>query len=375
MKPPVRNAALDSLARRVVDQGAAPAAVATVGWRKHGRWHLALGAAGVRSSERTEAATAASVFDLASLTKPFVAVTVAREAARRGIALSVPVGDIHPTLTHTSLGSRSLESLLAHRAGLLPHLRLFDDHQARRVFCREAGLRAAASALRSGLLPSAALQDYPAVYSDLGYLIAGAVLERLCDKPLDALVQEHVAGPLGLAAGSVRWWLSHGASVTRFVPTENVPWRGGELVAQTHDENAWQWAGHGLAGHAGLFGTAAAVCRFGIAAVETRAGRCESWLPAGVLEPLLRRRDDSSLRAGFDGKAAEGSSAGALCGPETFGHLGFTGTSFWCDPEAEIVMVLLTNRVNPSREGSHLGTIRPLVHDQLFTHARAAQQG
>jgi CubicO group peptidase (beta-lactamase class C family) len=77
------------------------------------------------------------------------------------------------------------------------------------------------------------------------------------------------------------------------------------------------------------------------------------------------------LRAGFDGKSAEGSSAGIVCGPRTFGHLGFTGTSLWIDPDAEIVAVLLTNRVHPARDNVKIREARPAAHDAL--HARALE--
>jgi CubicO group peptidase (beta-lactamase class C family) len=86
---------------------------------------------------------------------------------------------------------------------------------------------------------------------------------------------------------------------------------------------------------------------------------------------LLRDRPGGSLRAGFDAKSPTSSAAGDLCGPRTFGHLGFTGTSLWCDPAAGIVSVLLTNRVHPTRENPRIRAARPLVHDALFDAAKA----
>jgi CubicO group peptidase (beta-lactamase class C family) len=132
-----------------------------------------------------------------------------------------------------------------------------------------------------------------------------------------------------------------------------------------HDENAWALAGHGLAGQAGLFGTAEAVARLGCAVVDAAAGR-SSWLDARAIEPLVASRPGGSLRAGFDGKSGPASAAGRLASPETYGHLGFTGTSLWCDPVSERVTVLLSNRVCPSRDNVKIRALRPRVHDALF---------
>jgi len=111
------------------------------------------------------------------------------------------------------------------------------------------------------------------------------------------------------------------------------------------------------------------------AAVLTALNGDSAWLSPAALEPLIKRRPGGTLRAGFDGKSEAGSSAGTRCGPETFGHLGFTGTSLWCDPAAGIVSVLLTNRVHPTRENPRIRVARPLVHDAWFEAAKALLPG
>src|SRR5262249_44652883 len=111
--------------------------------------------------------------------------------------------------------------------------------------------------------------------------------------------------------------------------------------------------------------------RFGTSVLDAMAGRRLDWLSPAEVLPLVQVRAGGTLRAGFDGKAANLSAAGSLASPETFGHLGFTGTSFWCDPAAESVTALLTNRVCPSRENQKIRTTRPVVHDALF---RCAEQ-
>ncbi len=367
-----RAEALRSIARWVVDQGAAPAAVVSAAWREGNAWRIECGAAGRRSAQCPGPVSTDSVFDLASITKPLVSVTATAEAARQRIPLSTPVGNLHPTLAHTPLARVPFELLLAHRAGLRPHLELFDPVRSGVAFDRRDALEQAAAAVFGDIGASPPSEGHAPVYSDLGYLIVGEILEHLTQRPLDDLVDEHVVEPLELDIGSMRWWLRKTRNVLgRVVPTEHVLWRGGEILGQTHDENAWAWAGHGTAGHAGLFGTAGAICKFGCAVLDARRHRGRAWMSGDLLAPLLAPRPGGTLRAGFDGKSPQGSSGGELCSGETIGHLGFTGTSFWCDPAADAVTVLLTNRVSPNRDRFSLREVRPKVHDALFAFSQS----
>ena len=152
-------------------------------------------------------------------------------------------------------------------------------------------------------------------------------------------------------------------------PTEEVPWRGGVVRGRVHDENAWALTGLGGSGHAGMFGTLGAVLAFGCAVLDGLDGR-GPFADADVRE-LTRERPFGSLRAGFDGKSEEGSSAGASFGPRAFGHLGFTGTSLWIEPDAGVVVVLLTNRVHPTRDNVAIRGARPGAHEALFVRAMA----
>lgn len=154
--------------------------------------------------------------------------------------------------------------------------------------------------------------------------------------------------------------------MARVVPTEVVPWRGGVIRGVVHDENAWVLAGTGSAGHAGLFGDVWSLVRLGTAILDAWGGYKEQWLTRDDLEPLLRVRPGGSHRAGFDGRSVEAPSSGAFFGPATFGHLGFTGTSIWMDPDAELVGVLLTNRVHPSRAHDAIKIARPAAYDALY---------
>jgi CubicO group peptidase (beta-lactamase class C family) len=163
-----------------------------------------------------------------------------------------------------------------------------------------------------------------------------------------------------------------GNAEARFVPTEPMAWRGGVSRGAVHDDNAWVLTGAGASGHAGLFGTAAGVLRFGAAVLEGwNHGRGP--LAEVPWSRMLAVHEGTTWRMGFDGKSTGGAStAGARASARSIGHLGFTGTSVWIDPDREAVTVLLTNRVHPSREFNALRELRGTVHDALFALAENA---
>jgi CubicO group peptidase (beta-lactamase class C family) len=200
----------------------------------------------------------------------------------------------------------------------------------------------------------------------MGYLLVGAALEALTGVALDELFREEIFEPLALEMGSARQWLARGEFKRRVAPTEFLPWRGRPTRGVVHDDNCWALAGHAAAGHAGLFAPVAALLKFGCVLLDAARGHDASFLDQAELARLTRPRPGGSLRCGFDGKTAEGSSVGATAGPRTFGHLGFTGTSLWCDPDSDIVTVALSNRVHPTRENPRIRAARPLVHEALM---------
>jgi CubicO group peptidase (beta-lactamase class C family) len=361
----MRDPALDAIAAAIVDASVSRAAVVAAAFRVGNGWETRVGVGSARGPIGEDA-----VFDLASVTKPYVAVTLARVAQSGRLSLLDPLEKHLPELASTPSGSLPLELFLAHRAGLEAHVPLFDALQKREPFCRAVALERAALARRAEARGPVGPEGFPPLYSDLGYVLLGAALERACGLPLDEVVKAEVSDPLSLDVGSARSWFSRDpAFVERVVPTEFVFWRWGALRGVVHDENAWALAGHRLAGQAGLFGTAEAVAGLGIAVLDSLGGRRVDWLSPAAVTPLVRQRGGGSLRAGFDGKSVGTSAAGRISSPRTFGHLGFTGTSLWCDPEANTVTVLLTNRVCPTRENQRIREARPKTHDALFEFA------
>jgi CubicO group peptidase (beta-lactamase class C family) len=348
-----------ALADRLVTDGVAPTCAAgCAGWdRAAARWRLDSGGAVDR------------IFDLASLTKPMTAVAVARS----GIDPRTPLGALLPQARGTPSEGVTLELLLAHRAGLEAHRDFYAPRVRGEAVDPDAALHEAASARRADAPGDPPEAGFPPLYSDLGYVLAGAALARATGaRDAGDAVERFVLGPLGVeaSAGTVVRLAERGVRGP-FAPTEDVPWRGGRICGAVHDENAWALTGLGGSGHAGTFGTVGAVLAFGAAVLDALAGRGGALGAArGDLDWLVRERPGGTLRAGFDGKSPEGSSSGDLAGPASFGHLGFTGTSVWMDPDAQRVVVLLTNRVCPSRDNLAIRAARPRAHDVLWARAR-----
>jgi CubicO group peptidase (beta-lactamase class C family) len=318
-----------------------------------------------------EPVTPRALFDLASITKPIVACAAARLAQRGVLDFAAPMQELVEETRDTPSGALRFELFLAHRAGLAAHRPLFVPLFHGAPLRRAAALREAALARRKECTGAAPSEGFAPLYSDLSYLLVGAALERVTGSPLDSVIEDELARPLRLELGSAQKLLrTRPDFAAQVAPTENVPARGGPVRGIVHDENAWALSGHATSGHAGLFGSAGAVLGFGHAVLAALRGE-STWLKVSAVLPLLRERPGGTLRAGFDGKSDSSSTAGTVAGPRTFGHLGFTGTSMWCDPEAEAVSVLLTNRVNPTRANLRIRGARPNVHDALFRRAAA----
>ena len=366
----MRERRLDQLAEWVVRAHVAPSATVAVAARGRDGFRVAHG----RFTKCDSALE--PIFDLASVSKPFVAVTAARLSRAGAISLEAPLVAYLPEVAQTPSAELPLIAFLSHRAGLEGHRALFAPLVAARPFERPRALIEAASARRADARGEAPATGFAPVYSDLGYLLVGAALEHVTATPLDELVEREVSGPLGLEVRSPRLWLKSGRDFSnRAVETETVPFRGGALRGVVHDENAWAFAGHGAAGQAGLFGDGESVVRFGAALLDALAGRDDTFLGSSDVEELVRPRPLGTLRAGFDGKSDTGSSAGSRASGATFGHLGFTGTSLWCDPVAERAVALLSNRVCPTRENLRIREARPRVHDELYSWAEGLVSG
>jgi CubicO group peptidase (beta-lactamase class C family) len=359
---------LGAAARLVVHtHGASPCAVVGAAVRRGGVWTHGSGKAGLLSNEDFggRAASIATRFDLASLTKPVTALTLARLDRAGVLGRDELLGDVLPELAGTRSARVPIDLLSAHRAGLEAHLELFAPLRSGGTIDRAAALVTCADARREGCDGDAPIEGFPPVYSDLGYLLLGAAITARGGADLDYVLDREVNLPLALDLGSARALSRLWGHMLDVAPTERAAFRGGIVNGLVHDENAWAMSGDAASGHAGLFGDVRSVVALGVAIVDALAGRRAEWLSPEDLAPLLRERPGGSLLAGFDRRSGDAPSSGRLFGPRTFGHLGFTGTSLWIDPDASLVGVLLTNRVHPTRDHLAIRRARPAAYDAI----------
>ncbi len=308
-----------------------------------------------------------TVFDLASLTKPLVTAAIAMVLSARGrIALDARLKDVLPAARHTDKEDLRIADLLAHRSGL-PAWRPYGADLVRKHGEDVAGTPLARRTILTSVLhePLECPPGTKGIYSDLGYILLGHAWERVTRTRLDRLFASWVAGPLGLRR---TFFLPNRGKRERAPPvavediaaTEHCPTRGRLLWGEVHDDNAYVLGG--VAGHAGLFGTAREVFAILEAMTDPRGRVFDS----GVVREFLRVDPLTRRTLAFDTPSPEGSAAGTHHPEGLVGHLGFTGTSFWLLPEERTAVILLTNRVHPTRENDAIRAFRPTLHDAVW---------
>ncbi len=349
---------------RAIDAGAFPGCTVAVGTADTTLWTAAYGHLTYEGQTRVRTDT---LYDLASLTKVLGTTSVVLTLVRDGnLALGDPVTRWLPEAS-PNLDGVTIEHLLAHCSGLpagRPFFRLSPGY--------EATLRLAA-ATRLEAPPGTRAR-----YSDIGFMLLGEVAARAGGKPLAELERERVLVPLGMR-DTLR--NPQPQLVNRIAPTEWTPAYRAALAAANgraedirvqpsfvhgvvHDENAR--AAAGLTGHAGLFMTAEDAHLWARELLRGRAGRSRVF-PKALLLRFTERCDlvDGSSRAvGWDTPSGK-SSAGDLFSRRSFGHTGFTGTSIWIDPERKLYLVLLTNRVHPTRRNRKIYQVRRDLADAV----------
>lgn len=372
--------ALSELLHRSHDAGAFPAAQLCVLVRGEVRHQEALG----------DGVSDETLFDVASVTKAVATTALALHlVGRSALALDRPVQEHLPALRGGGREAILVRHLLDHTTGLAAWTPLFADPSPslRAIFPGPypQGFPAARARLDE-LLQAQPLERPPGarrLYSDLGFLLLGLVLEQVGGDRLDRLFRAHVAAPLGLSASrffDLEQGVPEGRSiaptgVTR--PREPAPGQEGlfvvppqplaERAGEVDDDHAY--ARGGIAGHAGLFSTASEIARFGAALLEELEGAARL-APADVVRRFVTptAAPEGPMRAlGFDVPAPIGSSAGAKLGRGplgAFGHLGFTGCSLWVDRDRAVSVSLLSNRARPGRHNvAGIQAARPALHD------------
>ncbi len=300
-------------------------------------------------------------FDLASLTKPLATALAAMLLVQDArLDLDRPCGLYDRSLTASDKADLTCRQLLRHCAGLpafrpyFMRLRQIPRTERRAHFMR--------------WLIREPLRAEPGVrteYSDLGFLLLQRVIESITHEKLDRFLLESAYRPLGIERLFFPVTPNRPAEV-EFAATELCPLRGRLLKGEVHDDNADAIGGVG--GHAGLFGTARGVYALLQVLLDCdRGGGTAKFIDPIIVRHFFEHGKDTNWTLGFDTPAAAGSSSGRFFGPRSVGHLGFTGTSFWMDRDRALIVILLTNRVHPSRYNTKIRAFRPLLHDAVFT--------
>jgi uncharacterized protein YbbC (DUF1343 family)/CubicO group peptidase (beta-lactamase class C family) len=358
---------LDSLMEAGIAAGAAPGAALAVGrhgrivhMRSYGRIDVAPAAAAVTDSTR---------YDLASLTKVVATTTAAMILEEAGLLnIDRPVHDFLPQINAPEKAGITVRQLLAHNGGFRSGAPLWRESSDAASFLRAMNER-----------PLAYTPGDSTIYSDWDLIMTGLIVEHITGEPLDVFLQKRVWGPLGmrdtgfnpLGAGP----LPIGTACTAMASTTHpllpliaateidTVYRKRQVHGIVHDENACALGG--VAGHAGLFSSARDLAVFATMMLNGGEYNGVRILKATTIARWTARQGPRSSRAlGWD-TPAPGSSAGRFFSPRSFGHTGFTGTSIWMDPEKGIYVVLLTNRVNPTRANNKHEPLRRAIADAV----------
>jgi CubicO group peptidase (beta-lactamase class C family) len=344
-----------------VDDGVFPGGVLLVA--KQGQIEF-LEAFGRSRIEPERTMTTDTVFDLASLTKPLATTVCMMVLVQEGrVTLDQTLGRSIPDLSHTDKKGITVRQLLCHTSGM-PDYRPYYEALRRRPPSERKG------EVRKLLLDEPLVHEPGKVclYSDPGFMILEWLIEAISEKPLDRFVQESVYDPLRLKD---LFFIPLDGAKHRdhhlYAATENCPWRGKILEGEVHDDNAYTLGG--VAGHAGLFGTAKDICGLLRELLNAYLGESNTGIfDQDLVQSFFQRHSHvGSWALGFDTPTRPDSSSGRYFSDQSVGHLGFTGTSFWMDLEKGVVVILLTNRIHPTRENEKIKAFRPELHDAVMS--------
>ncbi len=312
-----------------------------------------------------------TIFDLASLTKPLataLGIMGLIEKGRLFLDQNLESGDERNWGPEKS--GITIRHLLAHSAGFEAYrpyyLDLSHEKGDKKKILRDW-------VRRTSLIGPPGGQT---LYSDLGFIVLEWIFEAAAGEALDTWIQKNIYVPLGLPGLGFRPLSRSGVvNPETYAATEDCPWRKKILRGEVHDENSY--AVGGVSGQAGLFGTASDIFQL-LRALKRAYDHPEA---AGLFDGKLVRlfwqrqnRPEGTTRAlGFDTPAATDSMAGRFFSKESVGHLGFTGTSFWLDLEKDLMVILLTNRIHPTRANEKIKSFRPLLHDCVFQEVIAQE--
>ena len=331
-----------------IDDHAFPGAALAVGYR--GTLVLDTSAGRLDYTPSGAEVTGDTIYDLASVSKVVGTTSAAMMLVDSGrLLLDAPVQDYLPEFQGTDKEKVRVMHLLQHSSGLPAWLPIYKDVQGYQEFLK-----------RVYAVPLEFMPGTRTRYSDLGMILLGEIISRACGHPLDQYLQERLFGPLGMKSTLYR---PPKELMERIAPTENDPWRQRIVRGEVHDENAYAMGG--VAGHAGLFSTAYDLARFAQMMLYRGMYDYRRYFKSETLD-----RFTSALASGVESlgwqKPSASSWTGKAFSAAAFGHTGFTGTSIWIDPERQLFIVLLTNRVHPSRENNKITAARQALTESIL---------
>lgn len=316
-----------------------------------------------------------TIFDLASLTKLLATTTaIMIMVQEKKIRLEDKVTRFFPNFGVFGKNTATFRHLLAHCSGLAAWKPYYQEiaRGEREGRINFMASRAAKSYVFEQIHreKSVSLPGTQSLYSDLGFILLGEIVEEISGKTLDRFCQEKIFQPFGLRStfflDLTQFWMRRNQPPKDMIaPTENCPWRRRILCGEVHDENAYAMGG--VSGHAGLFSSARDIQLF-----LNRIRRCyrgaDPFLPAALIQEFFTRDTavkGSTFALGWDTPSTTSSSSGSNFSPHSVGHLGFTGTSIWWDLDRDCYVILLTNRIHPSRDNDKIKEFRPHIHDLI----------
>jgi beta-N-acetylhexosaminidase len=343
---------------RAIAEDAFPGGVVAVGWNDQ----LAVRPFGKLTREaKSPRVTADTMYDMASVTKVVVTTTSLMILwQQKRIDLDAPVSRYLPEFAAAAKSDPDptwrarikVRNLMLHDSGLPGVRQFFKDTKGYEEIIHRA--------LSEPLVyePGTKVE-----YSDLGFMLLGEIVQRLTGEPLGKFAKENIFGPLGLTNSMFK---PPRSLRSKIAPTEfDSDYRHRLIWGEVHDENSWAMGG--VAGHAGLFSTAPDMAAFAQMMLNGGIYGYHRLLDRATIRMFTTRQDigNSARTLGWD-VVTQPSSAGHDFSPAAFGHTGFTGTSIWLDPERDLFVVLLTNRVNPTRANEKIRQVRPALHDAVL---------
>lgn len=303
-------------------------------------------------------------FDLASLTKPFCTVlSILHLIEKKKINFDTPLHKCIEGNIPCFLKKIKIAHLLSHSSGLISYMPYYMDFKPIQGKYNK-------NKLLEYIFKEEPVQPpgIECLYSDIGYILLGEAVENISGSRLNDFFTSSISEPLGLQQRMLFRPVEEFGKKREdnIAATRLCPWRKRLLQGEVDDEHSWLL--NGVAGHAGLFATINGVLEMCIHILHQWKGREEhpSYKNRLMQKILTRQNAKQTWCLGFDTPSPVNSSGGVLLSKHSVGHLGFTGTSFWIDPEKDVVVVLLTNRVHPDRNNDKIKKFRPLLHDTVL---------